>query len=103
MSDAPFSLTDAQLEHVARLARLQLDPAQIPQLQRDLTAIVTYFQELQAIDTEGVLPMQHPLDGQWTLRADQASIGLPNATVMALAPVHDQGLFIVPRVVAHGG
>ena len=95
------ALDAATVAHVARLARLQLDAEQLAQMGRDLQRILDYVAELQAVDTQGVAPMQLPGDRTMPLRPDVVQPGLPVAAALANAPLHDGAVFLVPRIVVH--
>ena len=51
------SITKQELEHLAELARIELDPKEEDKLLKDLGNILDYFKELQALDTTNVAPM----------------------------------------------
>jgi aspartyl/glutamyl-tRNA(Asn/Gln) amidotransferase C subunit len=55
-SDTP-SITKHELEHLAKLARIELDPSEEEKLIKDLDNILDHFKELQALDTSTVVPM----------------------------------------------
>ncbi|MFC6616753.1 Asp-tRNA(Asn)/Glu-tRNA(Gln) amidotransferase subunit GatC [Deinococcus radiophilus] len=91
------SLSTEQLEHLARLARLELKPDEEVAIRGELNELLDYFQQLQAVETEGVEPMQRPLPLSDHLRPDVAGSTLPQAEVVALAPAHVGGLVRLPR------
>lgn len=86
------------LAHLARLARLALDPQELASLGADLERILDYVAQLEALDLTGVPPMVHPLPFEAPLRADVPAAPLPRETALAAAPQHDDRSFIVPRV-----
>lgn len=65
-------LTKKDLEHLAELARIDLDNKEAPMLQKDLGAILDYFKELQSVDTENVEPMTGGTELKNILREDVA-------------------------------
>jgi aspartyl-tRNA(Asn)/glutamyl-tRNA(Gln) amidotransferase subunit C len=82
---------------VARLARLQLSPDELARFARELESIVAWADSLQALDTEGVTPLQ--LDsGSGSLREDEPRGTLPREQALEPAPDSAEGLFRVPRV-----
>ena len=101
-----MALTEQEVARIARLARLQLTPAQQTQAQADLNKIFGLIQELQAVDTRGVEPLAHPLSavGDVALRLREDIVTEMTSTdrraaLMANGPgVHD-GLFLVPKVI----
>ena len=95
-SDA--SLTRAQVEHVARLARLALTDEELDALTTELGAILEHAAQVSALDTAGVPPTAHPLPLVNVFRADVARPGLDRYDVLAAAPEAEDGRFRVPRI-----
>jgi aspartyl-tRNA(Asn)/glutamyl-tRNA(Gln) amidotransferase subunit C len=81
--------------HVAELAELSLDDAEVDVLTRDLAAIVRYVEQLGEVDTEGVSPMRTP-HGLARWRADEAAACLTQDEALAQAPLAIDGAFAVP-------
>ena len=94
-----MSLSDAQIERLALLARLALDPAETGALVRQLNRILALVDEMQAIDTAGIEPMSHALDLQQRLREDTVAETDRRALYQAVAPAVEDGLYLVPRVI----
>ena len=95
-SDA--SLTRADVEHVARLARLALTDEELDALTAELGAILEHAAQVSALDTAGVPPTAHPLPLVNVFRADEARPGLSRDEVLAAAPEAEDGRFRVPRI-----
>jgi aspartyl-tRNA(Asn)/glutamyl-tRNA(Gln) amidotransferase subunit C len=91
-------LTRADVEHVARLARLALSDTEIDALTTDLGAILDHAAEVSALDTAGVEPTAHPLPMVNVLRPDVARPGISRDEVLAAAPAAEDGRFRVPRI-----
>ena len=64
-----------ELEHLAKLARIELDPREEEKLLKDLSAILEHFQELQALDTSTVPPMTGGTDLKNVFREDTEENG----------------------------
>jgi aspartyl-tRNA(Asn)/glutamyl-tRNA(Gln) amidotransferase subunit C len=65
-----------------------------------LSSIVNFVDELSRADTEGVLPMAHPLDGQHQrMRADLVTASDNHEKYQRNAPAVTAGLYVVPRVI----
>lgn len=90
---------DIDVVHVARLARLALDPAHAAAMQGDLEKILAFVAELSEVDVSDVPPTTHPLPFQLPLRDDVAGDPLDRDALLAGAPSHDGEAFIVPKVV----
>ncbi|MFM8356645.1 MAG: Asp-tRNA(Asn)/Glu-tRNA(Gln) amidotransferase subunit GatC, partial [Gammaproteobacteria bacterium] len=52
-------MSDIDIDHLCRLARLALDPAETTAVRADLARIIAMVDEMQAIDTTGVAPLAH--------------------------------------------
>jgi aspartyl-tRNA(Asn)/glutamyl-tRNA(Gln) amidotransferase subunit C len=91
-------LTRADVEHVARLARLELSDAEAEQFTEQLGVILDHAAQVAALDTQGVVPTAHPLPLVNVLRADTAREGLDRDEVLAMAPSAEGGRFRVPRI-----
>ena len=92
--------TRAQVEGIAHLARLELDPAEVPQYERSLSRIVDFIGELERANTAGVAPMAHPLPGlAQRLRADEVTERDEHDLYQRNAPAVASGLYLVPKVI----
>jgi aspartyl-tRNA(Asn)/glutamyl-tRNA(Gln) amidotransferase subunit C len=94
-----MSLDLAQVHRVAHLARIEISEAQAERVLAQLNDIFRMIERMQAVDTEGVEPMSHPLGGAQRLRDDVVTVGNERAANLANAPLQDNGLFLVPRVI----
>ena len=86
------------VNHLAKLARLKLDPDATAHAEADLHNIIGMIDQMQAIDTEGVPPMAHPLDTTQRLRDDKVTEQVDAATFQTVAPATEEGYYLVPRV-----
>lgn len=50
-------LTDAELTHIAKLARIELDHAHAEKFKKDLSSVLDYIEQLNAVDTSGMEPL----------------------------------------------
>jgi aspartyl-tRNA(Asn)/glutamyl-tRNA(Gln) amidotransferase subunit C len=97
MAGAPLGEDDVR--HVASLARLALDDAEIALLTPQLGAILRYAQQVGEVAAEDVEPMTHPLGVADVYRDDVRTPGLLREDVIAAAPDPESGRFAVPRIV----
>lgn len=90
-----------EVEEIALLARLHLEPAELEQIGQDLGAILDYFGMLAAVDTTDVPAMTHAvLDRPDTpLRADEPAPSLPTHEALAATPKRDGDLIVVPAII----
>ncbi|NVK01336.1 MAG: Asp-tRNA(Asn)/Glu-tRNA(Gln) amidotransferase subunit GatC [Oceanospirillaceae bacterium] len=94
-----MSLDRSDVERIAYLARLAIDEQDIPAYTENLSSILQLVDEMQAIDTTGVEPLAHPLDGEQRLRADEVSEINQREQLQKVAPATEAGLFLVPKVI----
>ncbi|MGH7359517.1 MAG: Asp-tRNA(Asn)/Glu-tRNA(Gln) amidotransferase subunit GatC [Candidatus Rokuibacteriota bacterium] len=91
-------ITLAEVEHVARLARLDLAPDEKERMRGQLDAILGYVEQLRRVDTTGVEPTAHVLPLVNVLREDEVRPSYPVEAVLANAPEPEDGQFRVPRI-----
>jgi aspartyl-tRNA(Asn)/glutamyl-tRNA(Gln) amidotransferase subunit C len=95
-----MSLTRAQVEGIAHLARLEIAEEQMPVYVDSLSRIIDFVEQLAAADTAGVEPMAHPLADQvQRLRPDEATEPDRHEKFQRNAPSVAAGLYLVPRVI----
>jgi aspartyl-tRNA(Asn)/glutamyl-tRNA(Gln) amidotransferase subunit C len=94
-------LTRADVERIAALARLELSDAEKDLFVRQLTEVLEYAEQIQAVDTSGVPPTAYVLSNDQVDRDDLPAPSLPNAAALANAPDPSPkgDLFRVPRVI----
>jgi aspartyl-tRNA(Asn)/glutamyl-tRNA(Gln) amidotransferase subunit C len=92
-------MADLDLSHLCRLAALALDEAEEAAVRADLARIIDMVDRMQAIPTDGVEPLAHPLGSAARLRPDEVTETVDRDRFQALAPATRDGLYLVPRVV----
>ncbi|MDK8183148.1 Asp-tRNA(Asn)/Glu-tRNA(Gln) amidotransferase subunit GatC [Paenibacillus sp. UMB4589-SE434] len=93
-----MSINLDNVEHVARLARLQLSDEEKNQFLDQLNAILKYADKLNELHTDDVQPTTHVLPIHNVMRDDVVRESLPIERVMANAPEEEDGHFRVPAV-----
>ena len=93
-----MSLSPTDVERIAHLARLQLSEAELASYSVQLQAIVTFVDQLQAVDTVGVEPMVHAIELSNVLAANEVREGLSRDLALSNSPDHDDECFRVPAV-----
>jgi aspartyl-tRNA(Asn)/glutamyl-tRNA(Gln) amidotransferase subunit C len=93
-----MSLTLEQVEHIANLARLDLTSEEKERYCQQLSAILTYFEQLQSVDTTDIPPTSGVQPDRSALRSDQARPSLDVDTLMCNAPDSEDDQFRVPPV-----
>jgi aspartyl-tRNA(Asn)/glutamyl-tRNA(Gln) amidotransferase subunit C len=97
------ALTRKEVEEIALLARLHLEPEELERMQNELGAILEHFGALAAVDTTGVPAMTHAVPMDLRMRLDVAEPSLPPETALASAPRRDSDLIVVPLSIAPAG
>ena len=91
-------IDEAQVRKVAKLARLQLDDAEVAQFSTDLSSIVEYIEKLNELDTDSVEPLAHCLPVHNVFRDDVVKPSLTVEQVLANAPQRADDFFKVPKI-----
>lgn len=94
----PMTLTSAEVDHIADLARLQLTEDEKNRFRQQLSAILDYAASLQALDTSSIPPTSSVLPARSRLRPDEPLPGLPLEELLRNAPDVEKGQFRVPPV-----
>ena len=92
-----ISLED--VEHVARLARLELSAAEKERMRKELDGILSYIDKLRALDTRGVEPTSHAVPMTNVMRDDEARPSVPQREMLANAPEVEGVFFRVPKII----
>ena len=94
-----MALEKSDVENIAHLARLAIDEADIPGYAESLSNIFDLVAQMDSVNTQGVVPMAHPLDAVQRLRVDQVTESNQREHFQEHAPAVENGLFLVPRVI----
>ena len=94
-----MALDVSDVEKIAYLARLGIDAEDIPEYTRNLSDILAFVEQLNAVDTTGVEPLAHPLEATQRLRADEVSESDERENFQSIAPQTESGLYLVPQVI----
>jgi aspartyl-tRNA(Asn)/glutamyl-tRNA(Gln) amidotransferase subunit C len=86
----------AQVEHVARLARLRLDDEEVERMTRELSAVLDHVEKIAELELEGVAPTSHVVDVVNALRPDEPRASLSRDAALASAPDGSDEGFRVP-------
>ena len=94
-----MSLDTESVRKIAHLARLGVEDSENELYARNLSDILSFVEQLNAVDTRGVDPMAHPLDASQRLRADEVSETDRHQQFQRIAPKVEAGLYLVPKVI----
>jgi aspartyl-tRNA(Asn)/glutamyl-tRNA(Gln) amidotransferase subunit C len=94
-----MKITVAEVEHVAKLARLELTEAEKATFTGQMDAILAYVDKLNELNTDGIIPTAHAVPMENAFRNDAAapSIGIDKA--LGNAPDRVESFFRVPKVI----
>lgn len=93
-----MKISEKEVEHIARLSRLELEPEEKPKMAEQLGKILDYMAKLNELDTEGTEPTSHVLPIQNVFREDEVTGRFAVADLMANAPKKDKGHYQVPKI-----
>jgi aspartyl-tRNA(Asn)/glutamyl-tRNA(Gln) amidotransferase subunit C len=94
-----MSIGPDDINQIAHLARLKIDDKDIPKLKNDLGNILSLVDQLQAVNTDNILPMAHPMDAVQILRRDVVTETDNREKYQKIAPNTEDGLYLVPKVI----
>ena len=93
-----MALTTQEVEHIAKLARLELTPDQQALYREQLSAILDYIARLRKLDTTDVPPTAGGGLSQMALRPDESRPSLPVDVLLKNAPETEADQFKIPPV-----
>jgi aspartyl-tRNA(Asn)/glutamyl-tRNA(Gln) amidotransferase subunit C len=93
-----MALTEAEVHHIARLARISLTDDEVGRFTAQLSGILDHFATLASVWTEGVEPTAHPLPLSNVMRTDTVEASLPVEAVLSNAPETEDGYLRVRAV-----
>ena len=94
-----MSLTAADVNKIAYLARLGIDTQDTESYAKDLSDMLELVAQMSTVNTDNVAPMAHPLDQSQRLRPDQVSETDHREDFQRIAPQVEADLYLVPRVI----
>ncbi|MCD8525100.1 MAG: Asp-tRNA(Asn)/Glu-tRNA(Gln) amidotransferase subunit GatC [Gammaproteobacteria bacterium] len=92
-------LSNEEIRKIADLARILVSDEDIPELQERLSRVLTMIEQMNTMDTEGVLPMSHPYEATQRLRLDDVTETNQRELFQQIAPDVGHGLYFVPLVI----
>ena len=94
-----MSVTINEVEHVAKLARLEFDQEEKETFTHQLNEILGYMEKLDSLDTSNVEPLSQVIELSNVFREDEVQPSFPTEEMLANAPMHDEKFFKVPKVI----
>jgi len=96
-----MSLDTEAVRNIAHLARLGVEESENERYVRNLSDILSFVEQLNAVDTRGIEPLAHPLDAGQRLRTDEVSETDQREQFQRIAPKVEAGLYLVPKVIEY--
>ena len=97
-----MAITKSDLENIAELACLNTDSKEDSQLAEEVSAIMSFVEQLRGVDTTGIAPLFHPFDLHQRFRADEVTEEDCSAQLAEIAPLFEDGLYLVPKIIDSG-
>lgn len=94
-----MSLSADEVKKIAHLARLSISEAEMSSSTKNLSKILDLVEQMNAVDTDGVTPMAHPMDAIQRLRVDEVNEHDQRELLQSIAPETESGLYLVPKVI----
>jgi aspartyl-tRNA(Asn)/glutamyl-tRNA(Gln) amidotransferase subunit C len=94
-----MKITADQVQHVAKLARLEIDPEAVEKMADQLAAILSYVDKLSEVDTSDVATTSHAIALTNAFREDEVLGSLDAEVALDNAPAREKGNFVVPKVI----
>jgi aspartyl-tRNA(Asn)/glutamyl-tRNA(Gln) amidotransferase subunit C len=94
-----MEVTDALIENLAHLARLQFNDQEKEEIKKDLQRMISFVEKLKEVDTTGTEPLLHMTDAMNVYREDEVKGSMDKQTALANAPSANENYFKVPKVI----
>jgi len=94
-----MSLDVNDVKRIAHLARIEVTESEAAATLEKLDGILGLIEQMQAVDTAGIVPMSHSQDLVQRLREDVVSETDQRALFQSIAPAVENGLYLVPKVI----
>ena len=92
-------ITEKEVREIAQLARISIADEDMSSYEAQLNKILAFVDEMKAIETEGIIPLAHPLEETQKLRNDKVSEKNQRESYQSVAPTTENGLYLVPQVI----
>lgn len=94
-----MQISDALIDKLANLAKLEFDAAEKTAIKNDLAQVIGFFEQINAIDTEGVEPLVYLNDEINSFRTDNALPLISHEQALSNAPQQDGTYILVPKMI----
>lgn len=94
-----MSVTIKDVEHIAKLAKLEFNEDEKVKFTEQFNEILAYMEKLNKLDTSKVEPLSHVIELQNVFREDEAKPSIPTEEALRNAPAKTEKFFKVPKVI----
>lgn len=94
-----MSVSKEEIKNIAKLAKLNLNEAEINEFTGDMNKILDYMDKLNELVTENVKPLSNPLEGYNVFREDELKNSIDREDALKNAPSRNDEFFRVPKVI----
>ena len=94
-----MSVTKSDVEHIAKLAKLEIEDSEINEFTSQLNQILEYIEKLNELDTENVKPLTHPVEGVNVFREDKLKESVSTDDALKNSASKTDKYFKVPKVI----
>ncbi len=94
-----MSLSTTDVKRIAHLARIEISDTEAGETLQKLSGILGLIEQMQAVDTHGIVPMSHSQDVTQRLREDIVTKTNQREEFQKIAPATENGLYLVPKVI----
>ncbi len=94
-----MSVTLKDVEHIAKLSRLEFSENEKEKLVHNMNDILKHIEKLNELDTTNVEPLSHVIELQNVMREDETKQSLPVEEALKNAPSKEESFFKVPKVI----
>jgi len=94
-----MSVTKNDVEHIAKLAKLEIKDEEINEFTSQLNQVLEYVDKLNELDTEHVEPLSHPVEGNNVFRKDILKDSIPTEDALKNSASKTEEYFKVPKVI----
>lgn len=94
-----MSLAATDVKKIAHLARLGIEDKDVDHYAQDLSGMLDLVAQMNALDTDRIEPLAHPLEQNQRLRPDVVTEANQREHFQAIAPQTEAGLYLVPKVI----
>ena len=94
-----MKIEDSVVKNIAELTKLKFTDDEFAEIRNSMTKILELVEQMQQVDTHGVIPLANPLDATQPLRPDIVTEENKRAIYQRFDPETQDGLYLVPKVI----